>query len=44
MRDVRQRRSNAHYSLLEVALSVLGKMFLNHFLDASSDLLPREIE
>jgi hypothetical protein len=44
MRDVRQRHRNVHNSLLEVALSILGKMILNHFLDASSELLPREIE
>ena len=36
--------SNVHNSLLEVAVSVLGKMILNDFLDASSKLLPREIE
>jgi hypothetical protein len=36
--------SNVHNSLLEVAMSILGKMILNHFLDASSELLPREIE
>src|ERR1700755_3540776 len=44
MRDVRQRDRNVHNSLLEVALSILGKMILNHFLDTSSELLPREIE
>jgi hypothetical protein len=44
MMDVRQRHRNVHNSLLEVALSILGKMILNHFLDASNELLPREIE
>jgi hypothetical protein len=36
--------SNVHNSLLEVAVSILGKMILNHFLDTSSELLPREVE
>jgi hypothetical protein len=44
MRDVRQRHRNVHNSLLEVALSILGKMILNHFLDAFSELLLRGIE
>ncbi len=44
MRDVRQRHGNVHNPLFEVALSILGKMVLNHFLDASSELLLREIE
>ncbi len=37
-------KRSLHNSLLEVALSILGKVIFNHFLDTSGELLPRDVE
>jgi hypothetical protein len=43
-RETEGSKRSLHNSLLEVALSILGKVIFNNFLDTSGELLPREIE